>query len=104
VTDNFSKRQQIISFVAIASTITACSIAPSISPQLGLNQPISKIHTPQDKFKILWKTAKLRPTGVKTTLFRSPGGFLNNGLAAYAKSQKNLVTLRFCLSTKAVQK
>ncbi len=27
-------------------------------------------------------------TGVKTTLFRPPGGFLNNGLADYAKSQK----------------
>ncbi|MCC5649206.1 hypothetical protein [Nostoc sp. FACHB-888] len=53
MTDNYLKQQKIISFVAIASMITACSIAPSISPQLGLNQPISKIHTPQDKFKIL---------------------------------------------------
>ncbi len=43
MTDNFLKRQQIISFVAIASTITACSI----SPQLELNKPLSKIHLAQ---------------------------------------------------------
>jgi peptidoglycan-N-acetylglucosamine deacetylase len=32
-------------------------------------------------------------TGVKTSLFRPPGGFLNNGLATYAKSQKNSVIM-----------
>lgn len=32
-------------------------------------------------------------TGVKTSLFRPPGGFLNNGLAAYAKSQKDTVIM-----------
>ena len=32
-------------------------------------------------------------TGVKTSFFRPPGGYLNNGLAAYAKSQKNSVVL-----------
>ncbi|MFN6534795.1 MAG: polysaccharide deacetylase family protein [Nostoc sp. EkiNYC01] len=32
-------------------------------------------------------------TGVKTSLFRPPGGFLNNGLAAYAKSQKDAVVM-----------
>jgi peptidoglycan-N-acetylglucosamine deacetylase len=32
-------------------------------------------------------------TGVKTTLFRPPGGYLNNGLAAYAKSQKYTVVM-----------
>jgi peptidoglycan/xylan/chitin deacetylase (PgdA/CDA1 family) len=32
-------------------------------------------------------------TGVKTSLFRPPGGYLNNGLAAYAKSQKNSVVM-----------
>lgn len=32
-------------------------------------------------------------TGVKTTLFRPPGGFLNNGLVAYAKSQKYSVVM-----------
>jgi peptidoglycan-N-acetylglucosamine deacetylase len=32
-------------------------------------------------------------TGVKTTLFRPPGGFLNNGLADYAKTQKYTVIM-----------
>ncbi|MBD2520013.1 polysaccharide deacetylase family protein [Nostoc sp. FACHB-973] len=32
-------------------------------------------------------------TGVKTTLFRPPGGFLNNGLVNYAKSQKYAVMM-----------
>ncbi len=41
------------------------------------------------------RTANLiyKTTGVKTYLFRPPGGFLNNGLAAYAKSQKNAVVM-----------
>ncbi|MEH1973671.1 MAG: polysaccharide deacetylase family protein [Nostoc sp.] len=47
MTDNYLKRQQIISIVAIASSITACSIAPGTSPQSGLNQPVSKIRTAQ---------------------------------------------------------
>jgi len=34
-----------------------------------------------------------KTTGVKTTLFQPPGGFLNNGLAAYAKSQKYSVIM-----------
>jgi peptidoglycan-N-acetylglucosamine deacetylase len=207
VTNNYLKRQKIISFVAIASTITACSI----SPQLELNKPLSKIHIAQvpvhpakgqinaqlppsakvenltftvpTKFqgKTVYKvqlssnekvialsiddgpwpkttlemldilkqndvkvtffwvgqalqanpdlakqvvaeghaignhtwhhwyrrmdeaTAKseidrtsdliYKTTGVKTALFRPPGGFLNNGLAAYAKSQKNAVIM-----------
>ncbi|MEH2440661.1 polysaccharide deacetylase family protein [Nostoc sp.] len=209
MTDNYLKRQKIISFVAIASTITACSIAPSTSPKLGLNQPISKSHAAQvqnpakgqvnelppsakvenltftvpTKFqgKTVYKvplssnekvialgiddgpwpkttlemldilkqndvkvtffwvgqalqanpdlakqvvaeghaignhtwhhwyrrmdeaTAKseidrtsdliYKTTGVKTALFRPPGGFLNNGLAAYAKSQKDAVIM-----------
>ncbi|MFN6485215.1 MULTISPECIES: polysaccharide deacetylase family protein [unclassified Nostoc] len=209
MTDNSFKRQQIISFVAIASSITACSIAPGISPQSGLNQPLSKIHTAlqdpakgqmkaqlppsakvenptftvPDKFQgktvykvqptnnekvialsiddgpwpkttlemldilkqndvkatFFWvgqaleanpdlakrevaeghaignhtwhhwyrrmdeatakseidRTADLiyKITGVKTSLFRPPGGFLNNGLAAYAKSQKDTVIM-----------
>ncbi|MBH8566589.1 polysaccharide deacetylase family protein [Nostoc sp. CENA67] len=37
---------------------------------------------------IIYKT-----TGVKTTLFRPPGGFLHNGLADYAKSQKYAVIM-----------
>jgi peptidoglycan-N-acetylglucosamine deacetylase len=37
---------------------------------------------------IIYKT-----TGVKTTLFRPPGGFLNNGLADYAKSEKYAVMM-----------
>ncbi|MEH1812823.1 MAG: polysaccharide deacetylase family protein [Nostoc sp.] len=209
MTDNYLKRQKIISIVAIASTITACSIAPGISPQLGLNQPLSKIHTalpdpaksqinaqlppsakvenptftvpakfqgktvykvqPSNNEKVIalsiddgpwpkttlemldilkqndvkatffwvgqalqanpdlakrevaeghaignhtwhhWyrrmdeatakseidRTADLiyKTTGVKTSLFRPPGGFLNNGLAAYAKSQKDAVIM-----------
>ncbi|BDI15306.1 hypothetical protein ANSO36C_11080 [Nostoc cf. commune SO-36] len=40
MTDNSFKRQQIISIVAIASTITDCSIFL----QLGLNKRLSKIH------------------------------------------------------------
>ncbi|WP_199327946.1 polysaccharide deacetylase family protein [Cylindrospermum sp. FACHB-282] len=41
------------------------------------------------------RTAQLmyKTTGVKTSLFRPPGGFLNNGLAAYAKSQKQSVVM-----------
>ncbi|HEY9801486.1 MAG TPA: polysaccharide deacetylase family protein [Leptolyngbyaceae cyanobacterium] len=34
-----------------------------------------------------------KTTGVKTQLFRPPGGVLNNGLARYAKSQKNAVVM-----------
>lgn len=211
MTDNYLKRQQIISIVAIASSITACSIAPGISPQSGLNQPLSKIRTaqvqdhpakgqinaqlppsvkvenptftvpakfqgktvykvqPSNNEKVIalsiddgpwpkttlemldilkqndvkatffwvgqaleanpdlakrevaeghaignhtwhhWyrrmdeatakseidRTADLiyKTTGVKTSLFRPPGGFLNNGLAAYAKSQKDAVMM-----------
>ena len=37
---------------------------------------------------IIYKT-----TGAKTTLFRPPGGFLKNGLADYAKSQKYAVMM-----------
>ncbi|MEH2373083.1 polysaccharide deacetylase family protein [Nostoc sp.] len=211
MTDNYLKRQKIISVVAIASTITACSIAPGTSPQLGLNKPLSKIHTAQGqdhpangqinaqlpplakvenltftvpakfqgktvyqvhlrnnekvialgiddgpwpkttlemldilkqndvKVTFFWvgqalqanpdlakrevaeghaignhtwhhwyrrmdeatakseiaRTADLiyKTTGVKTALFRPPGGVLNNGLAAYAKSQKDAVIM-----------
>ena len=32
-------------------------------------------------------------TGVKTSFFRPPGGYLNNGLATYAKSQQNSVVM-----------
>ncbi|MBD2354251.1 polysaccharide deacetylase family protein [Tolypothrix sp. FACHB-123] len=32
-------------------------------------------------------------TGVKTALFRPPGGYLNNGLADYAKNQKYVVMM-----------
>ena len=41
------------------------------------------------------RTAEIiqKTTGVKTSLFRPPGGFLNNGLAAYAKSQKQAVVM-----------
>ena len=41
------------------------------------------------------KTAAViyQTTGVKTELFRPPGGFLKNGLADYAKQHKYLVTM-----------
>lgn len=41
------------------------------------------------------KTAELvyKTTGVKTSLFRPPGGFLNNGLAAYAYQKKYAVVM-----------
>ena len=41
------------------------------------------------------KTAELvyKTTGVKTTLFRPPGGYLNNGLAAYAHQKKYAVVM-----------
>ena len=32
-------------------------------------------------------------TGVKTSFFRPPGGYLNNGLATYAKSQQNSIVM-----------
>ncbi|MEH2377882.1 MAG: polysaccharide deacetylase family protein [Nostoc sp.] len=38
--------------------------------------------------EIIYKT-----TGEKTTLFRPPGGFLNNGLAQYAKNKKYAVMM-----------
>ncbi|WP_308796217.1 polysaccharide deacetylase family protein [Tolypothrix sp. FACHB-123] len=38
--------------------------------------------------ELIYKT-----TGVKTSLFRPPGGVLNNGLAAYAKSQNYAVVM-----------
>ncbi|MEH2025059.1 polysaccharide deacetylase family protein [Nostoc sp.] len=38
--------------------------------------------------EIIYKT-----TGEKTTLFRPPGGFLNNGLAQYAKNEKYAVMM-----------
>jgi peptidoglycan-N-acetylglucosamine deacetylase len=34
-----------------------------------------------------------KTTGVKTSMFRPPGGVLNNGLAAYAKSQNYAVVM-----------
>lgn len=34
-----------------------------------------------------------KTTGVKTSLFRPPGGFLNNGLVTYAKSRKDTVVM-----------
>jgi peptidoglycan-N-acetylglucosamine deacetylase len=41
------------------------------------------------------RTADLiyKTTGVKTTLFRPPGGYLNNGLVSYAKSQNYAVVM-----------
>ncbi|NJL65336.1 MAG: polysaccharide deacetylase family protein [Methylacidiphilales bacterium] len=41
------------------------------------------------------RTADLiyKTTGVKTTLFRPPGGYLNNGLASYAKSKNYAIVM-----------
>ncbi|WP_354666119.1 hypothetical protein [Nostoc sp. GT001] len=76
MTDNYLKRQQIISIVAIASSITACSIPPGISPQSGLNQPVSKIHTAlQDPAKGQIN-AQLPPSGkVENPIFTVPAKF-----------------------------
>jgi peptidoglycan-N-acetylglucosamine deacetylase len=41
----------------------------------------------------------LRDTGIQTTLFRPPGGFLNNGVATYAQ-QKNYVIVMWSIDTK----
>ena len=42
----------------------------------------------EDTASLIYKT-----TGVKTTLFRPPNGFLNNGLADYALKEKDAVVL-----------
>lgn len=42
----------------------------------------------EDTASLLYET-----TGPKTTLFRPPNGFLNNGLADYALKQKDVVVL-----------
>jgi chitin deacetylase len=42
----------------------------------------------EDTAQLMYKT-----TGVKTYLFRPPGGFLNNGVAAYAKHQNYAVVM-----------
>ncbi|WP_157816554.1 hypothetical protein [Nostoc flagelliforme] len=73
MTENSLKRQQIISFVAIASTITACSI----TPQLRLNKPLSKIHIGQvqahrPKSQI---NAQLPPAKVENPTFTIPAKF-----------------------------
>ncbi|WP_341527753.1 polysaccharide deacetylase family protein [Nostoc sp. UHCC 0302] len=205
MTDNNLKRQQIISVVAIAFSVGACSTSPSTPPKLGFNQMTSKLADqantqakahlqlppviknptfnvpakyqskivykvkPSNNEKVIaltiddgpWQNTTLqmldilkannvkatffwvgqalqanpnlakrevaeghaignhtwhhwykqmnqataqyeiehtadliyKTTGVKTTLFRPPGGFLNNGLAAYAKSQKETVIM-----------
>ncbi|MEH2331195.1 polysaccharide deacetylase family protein [Nostoc sp.] len=85
MTDNSFKRQQIISIVAIASAITACSI----SPQLGLNQPISKIHIAQvqahpAKGQI---NAQLPPAKVENPTFTVPAKF--QGKTVYQVHPRN---------------
>lgn len=42
----------------------------------------------KDTAQLIYKT-----TGAKTALFRPPGGFLNNGVAAYAKQQNYVVIM-----------
>ncbi|MEH2322998.1 MAG: polysaccharide deacetylase family protein [Nostoc sp.] len=72
MTNNYLKRQQIISFVAIASTITACSI----TSQLGLNQPISKIHPAQVQDPAKGQiNAQLPPAKVENHTFTVPAKF-----------------------------
>ncbi|RCJ33553.1 polysaccharide deacetylase [Nostoc minutum NIES-26] len=53
--------------------------------QMDVATAASEIENTAD---IIYKT-----TGVKTTLFRPPGGFLHNGLADYAKNQKYAVIM-----------
>ncbi|MEH2311122.1 MAG: polysaccharide deacetylase family protein [Nostoc sp.] len=85
MTDNYFKRQKIISFVAIASTITACSI----SPKLGLNKPLSKIHIAQvqahpPKGQI---NAQLPPAKVENLTFTVPAKF--QGKTVYQVHPRN---------------
>ncbi|MDJ0735222.1 MAG: polysaccharide deacetylase family protein [Nostocaceae cyanobacterium] len=58
------------------------------------NHPYKRMSPTTAKSEIE-KTADIiyKTTGVKTSLFRPPGGYLNNGLAAYAKSQKYAVVM-----------
>jgi peptidoglycan-N-acetylglucosamine deacetylase len=51
--------------------------------------------SPEVAAKEIENTTKLiyDVTGVKTSLFRPPGGFLNNGVANYAKQKKYLVAM-----------
>ena len=85
MTHNSLKQQKIISFVAIASTITACSI----TPQLGLNKPLSKIHTAQvqahpAKGQI---NAQLPPAKVENPTFTVPAKF--QGKTVYQVHPRN---------------
>ena len=89
MTDNYLKRQKIISIVAIASSITACSIAPGISPQSGLNQPVSKIHTAQVQDPVKGQiNAQLPPSAqVENLTFTVPAKF--QGKTVYQVKPRN---------------
>jgi peptidoglycan/xylan/chitin deacetylase (PgdA/CDA1 family) len=52
-----------------------------------MNQ-FTAIREVEDTSALIYKT-----TGVKTSLFRPPNGFLNNGLAAYARRLQDAVVL-----------
>lgn len=45
-------------------------------------------HEIEDTAELIYKT-----TGVRTSLFRPPGGFLHNGVADYAKKKNYLITM-----------
>ncbi|WP_154655948.1 polysaccharide deacetylase family protein [Fortiea contorta] len=65
--DNHEERQRIIGIVAIACSVTACSLAPDASPQLNHHQPINQ---PQATVAPL-----LAPTTVKNLAFIPPTKF-----------------------------
>ncbi len=58
------------------------------SHQYRMFNPATAAHEIDKTAELVYKT-----TGVKTSLFRPPGGFLNNGLAAYAHQKKYAVVM-----------
>ncbi|HBE57637.1 MAG TPA: polysaccharide deacetylase family protein [Cyanobacteria bacterium UBA11149] len=58
------------------------------SHQYHHHSPVSAASEIDKTSDVIYKT-----TGVKTSIFRPPGGFLNNGLVASAKQKKNAVIM-----------
>jgi peptidoglycan/xylan/chitin deacetylase (PgdA/CDA1 family) len=50
--------------------------------------PSTAAHEIEDTAELIYKT-----TGVRTSLFRPPGGVMNNGVADYAKQKKNVIVM-----------
>ncbi|MBW4562151.1 MAG: polysaccharide deacetylase family protein [Mojavia pulchra JT2-VF2] len=78
MTDNHRQRQKIIGGVAIAFCVTACSITPGISPQLGINQLTNKLDAAQVPQKALINQVNAQspaPAKVKNLTFTIPTKF-----------------------------